>query len=316
MSEAKFEHRLVPVDALVGGDNLRSAEGSLDELVLSIQTYGVLEPLLVAPDAGQKVGQFTVVAGSRRLAAARTAGLEQVPVVILDVAGVERLEVALIENLQREDLGPLEEGRAYERLIEAGRSTRQIAQRVGRGQSHIVKRLSLLELTPELQAALDSQGITVSQALEIAKLPAPLQGRIFESRFDSMTAAQAVQVIAREAAEGPNGHERPAAGPLASPARPKRVEASPSPPEPVESRVEALAGSAPAPSYTEVGEALRKVLSLGIPWALQEKAAVELFTAEETLAAGGRMQAWAAAVERASGVELTRILVAVAKVLP
>lgn len=306
--------RMVAPTALRLGDSLRDpAAGNIAELAESIRTFGVLEPVLVTEDAE---GQLTVLAGQRRVTAAMEAGQESIPALVIPFAGVNRLEVALVENLQREELSPLEEARAYEKLIEAGRTTRQIGARVGRAHSHVVKRLSLLELVHEVQEVLETGGISVTQALEIAKLPAPLQGRIFEPRFDSMTAAQAVQVIAREAGEHPNGQEPAAAEALAGALPRNEPDAAPGPATRSARRVEALAASPAAFSEEDLREATRKVLDAGIPWDVRDRASAELFTAEEALAAGGRMQAYSALVVRANGVELGRMMIAVAKVLP
>jgi ParB/RepB/Spo0J family partition protein len=315
---------LVAPEDLMPGDNLRSREPQLAELVESIKAFGVLEPLIVAADAGQREGQYTIVAGSRRWAAAKLAGLDKVPVIVRELTAAERVEVALIENLQREDLAPLEEARAYERLVEVHRSTRQIAAKVGRAQSHIVKRLSLLELVAELQAALDSGGITVTQAQEIAKLPAHLQPRIFEARFDAMTAAQAVTVIAKEAARtgdtivapsppAPNPPEKPAAdAPVAAGASPA-VYAANVPSEAVDRRLDRLAAS-PAPySELELHEAMRVVLS-SLPGPVLEEAAERLLTSTELLATEPA-EAFVRYLATASGAELDRAMIACAEIV-
>ena len=115
----------------------------IDELAASIAAHaaqgGILQPLLVTPDG-------TVVAGHRRLAAARRAGLIDVPVVVRALSPVEALELALIENLQRADLTPVEEARAYQHLVAAGATLASIARRVGVPASRVRERLSLLDL--------------------------------------------------------------------------------------------------------------------------------------------------------------------------
>jgi ParB family chromosome partitioning protein len=115
----------------------------IDELAASIAAHaaqgGILQPLLVTPDG-------TVVAGHRRLAAARRAGLIDVPVVVRALSPVEALELALIENLQRADLTPVEEARAYQHLVVAGATLASIARRVGVPASRVRERLALLEL--------------------------------------------------------------------------------------------------------------------------------------------------------------------------
>jgi ParB family chromosome partitioning protein len=143
------------IDALLGGDRQQSSsvaevaladlrpnpeqprrdfrESTLRELADSIREKGVLQPVLAEADGG---GGYVIVAGERRVRAALLAGLEKIPVVIRQFTAQEKLEIALIENVQREDLSPLEEARAYKRLMEiADLSQEQIAQRVGKERS-------------------------------------------------------------------------------------------------------------------------------------------------------------------------------------
>lgn len=161
---------LLRVDRLVPApDNPRRDPGDLSELAASIRAVGLLEPLIVAEEASAGDG-YVVVAGHRRLAAARLAGLVAVPAIVRRLNEAERAEIMLIENLQREGLSPLEEASAYRRLRELGQSQRQLAARVGRSQAHISKRLALLELPEAARRALDSGGITLEDAQALQKL--------------------------------------------------------------------------------------------------------------------------------------------------
>jgi len=129
----------------------RFDDDKLDELVASIKEKGILQPLVVrrATD-GQG---YIVVAGERRYRAARKAGLAEVPVLVKDVATNEALELALIENLQREDLNPIEEAQAYQRLLESESYTQDVlARRLGKNRSTIANALRLLRLGAEHQA--------------------------------------------------------------------------------------------------------------------------------------------------------------------
>jgi ParB/RepB/Spo0J family partition protein len=126
----------------------------------------MLQPLVVTP----RTGRFMVVCGHRRLAAARKAKLKQAPAIIRELTEPQRIKAMLIENCQRDDLAPLEEARGYSQLVELGLSQRQIATDVGKSQGHISKRLMLLDIPKEAAAALDSGGITLEDALELAKL--------------------------------------------------------------------------------------------------------------------------------------------------
>jgi len=150
--------------------NIRRDVGDITELAASIEAVGLLEPLVVTPSEG---GGHLILAGARRFAAAKKAGLAEVPCMVREVLTEEaRLKIALVENLQREDLTPLEEATGYQRLGELGLNQRTIAEEVGRSQGHISKRLALLELPTDVQAQVVSGGITVADAAELAKLAA------------------------------------------------------------------------------------------------------------------------------------------------
>jgi ParB family chromosome partitioning protein len=124
-------------------------EESLEDLAASIKELGVLQPLLVRRVDG---GGFELIAGERRLRAARRAGLASVPVVVRSTDDHGALEQALVENLHRQDLNPLEEAAAYQRLIEEFDYTQeQVAQRVGRSRSAVANLLRLFQLTPAVQ---------------------------------------------------------------------------------------------------------------------------------------------------------------------
>lgn len=148
-------------------DNPRQALGDLAELAASMAgPAGVVQPLLLTP----RGDRFLTVVGHRRRAAAALAKLEAVPALVREMNEATRRTIMLVENLQREDLTPLEEARAYASLVDLGWSQRRIAHDVGRGQPHIHKRLSLLTLPPPVLKRIDSGGITVTDALELVKL--------------------------------------------------------------------------------------------------------------------------------------------------
>lgn len=133
----------------------RFDSASLAELVRSIKEKGVLQPLIVRRDEQH----YVLIAGERRLRAAREAGLDKVPVVVKDVASEEAFELALIENIQREDLNPIEEASAYQRLLERDGYTQDtVARRVGKDRSTVANALRLLRLeTPTQQLVIDGQ---------------------------------------------------------------------------------------------------------------------------------------------------------------
>jgi ParB family chromosome partitioning protein len=138
-------------------------DSSLDELVASIREHGVLQPLVVG--LSEDEGVYQLIAGERRLRAARLAGLERVPVVVKEAAERGLLELALVENLQREDLNPLEEALAYRRLIDEFSLTQEeVATRVGRSRTAVANTLRLLALDPDIRQSLVSGSITEGHA--------------------------------------------------------------------------------------------------------------------------------------------------------
>jgi ParB family chromosome partitioning protein len=143
-------------------------EASLRELADSIREKGVLQPILVEADDG---GGYTIIAGERRVRAARLAGLERIPVVERSFTAQEKLEIALIENVQREDLSPLEEARAYKRLMEmADLSQEQVAHKVGKDRSTIANAIRLLKLPEDAMAAVDKGTISPGHARALLML--------------------------------------------------------------------------------------------------------------------------------------------------
>ena len=146
-------------------------EEGIDELAASMRELGVLQPLLVRlPDDGDD--GYVLIAGERRLRAARRAGLERVPVVVRDTGGAGTLEEALVENLHREDLNALEEAAAYQRLIEEfGYTQERIADRVGRSRSGVANLLRLFQLTPAVQKLVGDGLISSGQAKVLLSHP-------------------------------------------------------------------------------------------------------------------------------------------------
>ena len=146
------------------------AEGELDELAASIKEHGVLQPLVVS--AGAVPGEYTLIAGERRLEAARRAGLERVPVVVRAATEQERLLLALIENVQRADLSPLETAEAYRQLNdEFGLSHEEISKRVAKSRVAVTNTLRLLRLPEAVRRALASGQLTEGHARALLALP-------------------------------------------------------------------------------------------------------------------------------------------------
>jgi ParB family chromosome partitioning protein len=148
-----------------------SAE-SLRELADSIQEQGIVQPLLVRP----KDDHFELIAGERRWRAAQLLGLAEVPVIVRQADDRAVLELALIENLQRTDLSPLEEAEGYRRLQEEfGMTQEQIAQKVGKDRATVANAMRLLKLSPEVRAMLASGELSAGHARVLASLPTPLE---------------------------------------------------------------------------------------------------------------------------------------------
>ena len=142
----------------------RFDESSLQELANSIEANGVLQPILVRPADGG----YEIVAGERRWRAAQKAGLHKVPVLVREVADAQMLEIALVENLQREDLNPVDEARAYQVLVEdLGLSQEDVARRVGKERATVANMLRLLNLPQPSILALEAGKITVGHAKAI-----------------------------------------------------------------------------------------------------------------------------------------------------
>jgi ParB/RepB/Spo0J family partition protein len=161
--------RDLPVDAVVPDvANVRRHLGDLDELAESIAKQGVLQALLVN-DAGD--GTYVLIAGHRRLAAAKQAGLITVPCVVRQLDEIERLEAQLVENIQRVDIDPLEEALGMSRLAAlTGMGQAAIGKRLGRSQAHVSKRLQLLALPERARDALDRGDLTLDDAHALIKL--------------------------------------------------------------------------------------------------------------------------------------------------
>lgn len=137
-------------------------EASLEELSNSIKVHGLIQPVVVQKDSD---GSYFIIAGERRTRASIMAGLEKIPVVISDVKEENKLEVALIENIQREDLNPIEEALAYQAIIEMGNLTQEeLSFRVGKKRSTITNAIRLLQLSSEMQVALKEGKISTGHA--------------------------------------------------------------------------------------------------------------------------------------------------------
>ena len=156
-------------------------ENSLQELAESVRKQGILQPLLVEEFAP---GKFSIIAGERRYRAARIAGLDKIPVLVRRLNEIQRIEVALIENIQREDLNPVDEAAAYQFLIQkSGLTQEEIAKRVGKNRSTITNSLRLLQLPDSIKDDLVSGLITAGHARAILSCINPSDRIILRNRI-------------------------------------------------------------------------------------------------------------------------------------
>ncbi len=166
----------LPLESLVAGryqPRSRMDEGALFELAESIKAQGVMQPILVRPLPS---GQYEIIAGERRSRAARLAGLDQVPVLVREVPDHAALAMALIENIQREDLNPLEEAQGIQRLIaEFSFTHEQAAQAVGRSRAAVSNLLRLLRLVPAVQDMLLAGDLEMGHARALLALDGAAQ---------------------------------------------------------------------------------------------------------------------------------------------
>jgi ParB family transcriptional regulator, chromosome partitioning protein len=169
--------RTVPIEHLRPSPDQprkRFEEGPLDELAASIRAQGIIQPIVVAPlpDGSTDEARYLIIAGERRWRAAQRAGLHEVPVVVRHTLDQDRLELALIENIQRADLNPIEEARAFAGLIDLRDYTQeQLAERVGKDRTTITNALRLLRLPERVQDLVREGRLSMGHARALLGLP-------------------------------------------------------------------------------------------------------------------------------------------------
>lgn len=176
-------------------------DARLDELAESIRHLGVLQPLLVR----RAKSGYEIVLGERRFRAARRLGLAKVPVQIVDADDVRAFQMALVENIQREDLGPLEEAEAYRRLVEDfGLKQDQVAKRVGKDRSTVANALRILRLPASVKAALAEGKLTAGHARPLLSLPAERIEQVTRQVIAKALSVRATEALVRRLREGDN----------------------------------------------------------------------------------------------------------------
>lgn len=175
-------------------------ESAMEDMVASIKSYGILQPILVRelPNGG-----YELIAGERRMRAAKLAGLEKIPALIRAYNDREISAIALVENLQREDLNIIEESKAYDRLLKDFSLTQEeLAKAIGRSRSHIANILRLLQLAPKVQDYLQNGNLSMGQAKPLLALDENLQVEAADIiQAQELSARQAERLVKRLKAE-------------------------------------------------------------------------------------------------------------------
>jgi ParB family chromosome partitioning protein len=174
---------------------LRMDDGALEALAESIRHHGVIQPILVI----ETLDGYQLVAGERRVRAARLAGLARIPAIVRELADRQQLELALVENLQREDLDPIEAARGYRQLMDDFAFTQEeLAARVGRARSTVANTLRLLELHSAVQDAIVGGSITEGHARAIGGLPMDSQAHVVAAVIeDDLSVRQTEELVRR-----------------------------------------------------------------------------------------------------------------------
>ena len=184
----------------------RFEQGALDDLAESIRVHGIIQPLTVRRLAS---GYYQIIAGERRWRAAKAAGLQEVPAVIIEADDRKVMELGLIENLQREDLNPAEEARGYRTLMEEyGLTQEQVAQQMGKSRPAITNTLRLLALPDEVMALMEEGVLSAGHARAILGAPSPaLQkeaaARVVKEQLSVRQTEALVRALQKEKKEKP-----------------------------------------------------------------------------------------------------------------
>ena len=173
-------------------------EASLAELADSIRQHGIIQPLTVRKLAS---GYYQIIAGERRWRAARLAGLQEVPVIVMEADDRKAAELAMIENLQREDLNPMEEAAGYQALMEQHHMTQEeAAQRVGKSRSAVANSLRLLNLAPAVRKLVEEDKLSAGHARALLPLPSALQEKAAEAVISGGLSVRQTEALAKRLA--------------------------------------------------------------------------------------------------------------------
>jgi ParB family chromosome partitioning protein len=212
-----FECAIEDVHPSADNPRQRFDEQKLNELAESIRNQGVVQPLVVRQRSAQEGGGFWLIAGERRWRAAQRAGLKSVPVVVKEVAEKQAYELTLVENLQREDLNPIEEAEAYQRLsTELGYTQEQLAQRVGKDRATVANALRLLKLPQKVRNLVASSELQMGHARALLGFEdnAAIERAAARVVQKQLSVRQTEELVRRERSGGPA--KKPATAPTAT----------------------------------------------------------------------------------------------------
>lgn len=177
--------------------NPRKAFEDIGPLTDSIKQHGLITPLLVRQNGAS--GDYEIVAGARRFRAAKAAKLKIIPVRIMELTDAQALEFQIVENLQREDVHPLDEALGYEHLMKSGHDAKTVAEKVNKSETYIHQRLQLTKLIPEAQKAFRSGKFLVTHAIILARIPSPERQKEFlKYAAEGKSAQQLAEAVYRE----------------------------------------------------------------------------------------------------------------------
>ena len=206
--------RQLPVDLIRRGKHQPRRiveEAALEELAHSVRARGIVQPIVVRPSVA---GSFEIVAGERRWRAAQMAGLDEVPVVVRDCSDREAAAVALIENIQREDLNPIEEAQGYRSLAdEFGLTHQELADTVGRSRSAVSNALRLLDLNEDVRAMVERGELDMGHARALLSLSGAAQSEVAAEVVRRGLSARETERLVRSKVRGKSPPERRARDP-------------------------------------------------------------------------------------------------------
>ena len=206
-SQAPSTLPISQVESCAGQPRKHFDQEKLEELAESIRQHGIIQPLTVRKLSS---GYYQIIAGERRWRAARLAGLTEVPAVIIEADDRKAMELAMIENLQREDLSPMEEAEGYKMLVEDyGLTQEQAAQRVGKSRSAVANALRLLALSPTLRQMVENGRLSAGHARALLPLAAALQEQAAATVLKNDLSVRQTEQLVKRLQAAPKPEKKP-----------------------------------------------------------------------------------------------------------